>query len=124
MAEDKGRNKMRRQEAVGMDELVNQFIKDMKLASGLNRQRALVAWNSVSGAARYTLDVYFERGIMTCTLSSSVVRNQLYFQRDVLLRRMNEFLDKDQLYVKGDGPAVKNIILKFRKKIKLYKKSI
>ncbi len=114
MAEDKGRNKMRRQEAVGMDELVNQFIKEMKLASGLNRQRALEAWNSVSGAARYTLDVYFERGIMTCTLSSSVVRNQLYFQRDVLVRKLNEYLSADEMFVREDkdGVIVRNLILR------------
>ena len=66
----------------------------------------------MSGAAGYTLEVTWTRGVLYVTLNSSMARNQLYFQRDVLLRRMNEFLDKDQLYVKGDGPAVKNIILK------------
>ena len=78
-----------------MDELVSQFIREMKLSSGLNRQRVAEAWAAVSGAARYTLDVSFDRGIMICAISSSVVRNQLYFQRDVLVRQMNEYLAKD-----------------------------
>ena len=112
MAYDAKLNKLRRKDAVGMEALVQDFIKDMKLASGVNQQRAVEAWNAVSGAAGYTLEVTLTRGVLYVTLNSSMARNQLYFQRDVLLRRMNEFLDKDQLYVKGDGPAVKNIILK------------
>lgn len=112
MAYDAKLNKLRRKDAVGMEALVQDFIKDMKLASGVNQQRAVEAWNAVSGAAGYTLEVTLTRGVLYVTLNSSMARSQLYFQRDVLLRRMNDFLDKDQLYVKGDGPAVKNIILK------------
>ena len=34
-------NTLQRRDAVGMDELVEQFIRDMKLASGINRQRVI-----------------------------------------------------------------------------------
>ena len=114
MAYDGRNNKLRRQEAVGMDELVSQFIREMKLSSGLNRQRAAEAWAAVSGASRYTLDVSFDRGIMICAISSSVVRNQLYFQRDVLVRKMNEYLDNDELLVRDAkaGPVVRELILR------------
>lgn len=114
MAYDGRNNGFRRQEAVGMDELVSQFIREMKLSSGLNRQRAAEAWAAVSGAARYTLDVSFDRGIMICAISSSVVRNQLYFQRDVLVRQMNEYLAKDEMLVRDDKvePIIRNLILK------------
>ena len=56
----------------------------------------------------------FERGIMTCAISSSLIRNQLYFQRDVLVEKLNEFLAADNLYDHGgkEGPAVKTLILK------------
>lgn len=114
MAYDGRNNKLRRQEAVGMEELVSQFIREMKLSSGLNRQRAADAWGAVSGAARYTLDVTFDRGIMICAISSSVVRNQLYFQRDVLLDKLNEYLKEDSLFVSDgkDDKIVKNLILR------------
>ena len=114
MAYDGRNNRLRRQEAVGMDELVNQFIREMKLSSGLNRQRAAEAWTAVSGAARYTLDVTFDRGIMICSISSSVVRNQLYFQRDVLLEKLNEHLSADSLFVSENNgdKIVKNLILR------------
>ena len=86
----------------------------MKIASGINRQRVTQAWNTVSGASRYTLDVNYDRGVVYCSLNSSVVRNQLYFQKDVIINRMNEFLASDELFVAGPAgePAVKAIVLK------------
>ena len=95
-----------------MDLLVQDFIREMKLSAGVNSQRATEAWNTVSGASRYTLEVSLDKGILYVTLGSSMARNQLYFQRDVLLRKVNEFLDNDSLFVKGAGPAVRNIVLK------------
>jgi len=110
MGQYKGYSALHRQEAVGMNELVTQFINEMKLASGLKKQRVAEVWNEVSGAGRYTLDVKFDKGVLTCVISSSVVRNQLYFQRDVLAGKMNELLSKDILFDENDG--IKTLILK------------
>ncbi len=107
-------NRIGRKDAQGMQELVAQYIREMKLASGFNRQRIFEAWDAVSGASRYTIDRFFRDGMLYCTISSSVVRNQLYFQRDVLVRQMNEYLAKDEMLVR-DGknePLVRNLILK------------
>ena len=106
--------KMRKHEAVALDELVKQFIKDMKLDTGLNRQRVTEVWSEVSGAGRYTLDVSLEKGVLYCSISSSMVRNQLYFQREVLVQKLNEFLAADKLYDNGgkEEPAVKVLSLK------------
>ena len=107
-------NSICRKDAQGRQELVAQYIREMKLASGFNRQRIFEAWDAVSGASRYTIDRFFRDGMLYCTISSSVVRNQLYFQRDVLVRQMNEYLEKDEMLVR-DGknePVVRNLILK------------
>lgn len=113
MAYGEKNNGLRRRDAIGMDELVEGFIRDMKLASGLNRQRVIAAWNAVSGAQRYTVDIYVRDKVMYCTLGSSMVRNQLYFQKDVLLAQINEYLASDQMYIKeGDQPYIKELILK------------
>ena len=80
----------------------------------MGRERVFEAWDEVSGASRYTLDRFFRDGILYCTISSSVVRNQLYFQRDVLVRKMNEILEKDPLLVR-DGlktPLIRTLVLK------------
>ena len=114
MAYDNKDNRFRRKEAVGMEQLVRDFILEMKIASGVNRQRASEAWNTVSGASRYTLSVSYVGAIVYVSLNSSMARNQLYYQRDVIMQKMNEFLAADSLFVKDSkgGPAVKNIVLK------------
>ena len=109
-----GNNRIGRKEAVGMESLVSQFIREMKLSSGINQVRVREAWNSVSGASRYTLDVSYVGTYVYVTLSSSMARNQLYYQKDVLMQKMNEYLAADTLFVgnpKG-GAAVANIVLK------------
>ena len=94
-----------------MEELVNQFIRDMKLSAGLVKQRACEAWAKVSGAGRYTLDVSFDKGVMVCVISSSVVRNQLYFQREKLLKSLNEYLASDELLAGTVGGAIVNTLI-------------
>lgn len=97
-----------------MTELVAQYIREMKLSAGFNCQRVYEAWDVVSGASRYTVGHYFKDGMLYCTISSSVVRNQLYFQRDILLKKINEYLDNDELLVRDGikGPVVRNLILR------------
>jgi hypothetical protein len=114
MAYDIKENRLRRKEAVGMELLVKDFVMQMKLASGLNKVRAAHAWNEASGAARYTMDVNLYNGILYVVLNSSMARNQLYFQKDNIMAKMNELLDKDELFVRSSGAvqAIKNIVLK------------
>lgn len=113
MGYDNRDNRLRRKDAVGMEQLVQDFIREMKISSGVNRQRAAEAWNVVSGASRYTLDVSLDKGILYVTLNSSMARNQLYFQRDALKQKINEFLANDELFVKTPGvPAVRSVVLK------------
>ena len=100
-----------RKEAVGMDRLIEEFIREMKLSAGMNRQRVFAAWDKVSGVAAYTIDKRMDRGVLYCRLSSSVVRSQLYMQRDILLRELNAELEKDNLYDNSKG-FVKSIVLK------------
>ena len=78
-----------RKEPVAMDELVQMFIKSMKLSAGLNTRRIYEAWDQASGASRYTLRRYFRDGKLYVTLNSSMVRNQLGFQKEALRERIN-----------------------------------
>lgn len=115
MAYDGKTNKMRRKEAVGMDELVKQFIREMRLSAGLNRERIEEVWNEISGASRYTLGLDFANGTLYCTLSSSIVRNQLYFQKDGLVKSMNEALKKDGMFIwdwVNKGDCIRTLVLK------------
>jgi len=103
-----------RKEAIGMDQVVRQYIQSMKLTAGLNTQRVFAAWDACSGAEAYTLKRFFRGGKLYITLGSSMIRSQLYFQRDVLVEKMNAFLAKDDLFTGEDTTVgyVKELILK------------
>ena len=51
-----------RKDPVAMEELVQMFIKSMKLSASLNTRRIFEAWDAASGASRYTLRRYFRDG--------------------------------------------------------------
>lgn len=106
--------RIKRRESVGMPELIKMYIRDMKLTTELNRQRIYAAWSKVSGAAPYTLKRYVKNGVLYCTVSSSLVRNRLFFQRDFLVELINEELGKDELFTAEDKVEsfIKSIVLK------------
>lgn len=114
MAEEFENIRFSRKEAMGMEEIVSRYIKSMKLAAGLNTHRIYEAWDACSGAARFTLKKFFRGGKLYITLSSSVVRNQLYFQRNLLVEKMNAFLRDDSLFTPDNRSVgfVQELILK------------
>ena len=95
-----------RKDPVAMEELVQMFIRSMKLSAGLNTRRIFEAWDQASGASRYTLRRYFRDGKLHITLNSSMVRSQLGFQKTELVDRINEILREDELF-QQDDPQVK-----------------
>ena len=103
-----------RKEALTMEEVVSRYIKSMKLAAGLNTHKIYEAWDACSGAARFTLKRFFRSGKLYITLSSSVVRNQLYFQRDLLVEKINAYLSGDPLFTPDNRSVsfVQEIVLK------------
>ena len=105
--------RLSRREAVGMDVLVEAFIKEMKLSSGLNGQRIFAAWDAISGAAPYTTRKYLKNNILYCYISSSMLRQQLYFRRDELINGINELLKDDPLFSPDDPKTsfIKGIVL-------------
>ena len=105
---------IRRKEALSMEEVVEEFIKSAKLASGLNTQRVFAAWDECSGAGPFTLKKYFRSGTLYVTLSSSVLRNQLFFQKAALIEKMNAALSGDRLFTSDNRTAgyVRDLVLR------------
>ena len=114
MADGKRSYYIRRKEALSMEEVVDEFIKSMKLASGLNTRRVFAAWDECSGAAPFTLKRYFRGGTLYITVSSSVVRNQLYFQKEALIEKMNARLSQDNLFTPDNKTVgfVRDLVLR------------
>jgi hypothetical protein len=114
MQEPKRTVQIHRKEAMTMEEVVSAYIKQMKIAAGLNTQRIYEAWDACSGAAPYTMRRYFRGGKLYITLSSSVIRNQLLFQKDALVEKINDYLSKDPLFTQDNNTVsfVQTLILK------------
>ena len=106
--------RLARKKALSMEEVISQYIKEMKLSSGLNTQRIFAAWDAASGAGPFTLKKFFRDGKLYITLNSSVIRNQLSFQKDSIVEKINGMLRNDELFTKDDPHVsyVKELILK------------
>ena len=115
MAEHKKRNYfIRRKEALTMEEVIEEYIKSAKLASGLNTQRVFAAWDACSGAGPFTLKRFFRSGTLYITLNSSVIRNQLSFQKTELVEKMNATLAGDRLFTSDNRTVgyIQELVLK------------
>lgn len=100
---DRDKNRFHRKDAAPMSDVVADYIREMKISAGLNKCRIDNAWYAVSGVERFTISTFYKNKVYTCTLNSSLVRNQLYFQRESLVQQMNEFLKNDELFINFDG---------------------
>ncbi len=98
----------------GMESVVQAYIRAMKLSPALNKRRIFAAWNQATEAGQYTIRQSYRDGRLTVTLNSSVVRSMLYMQRDIFVKRINEILDRDELFNSDDPNVgfVKEIVLK------------
>lgn len=103
--------KIKKTEPESLENIMKLFISRNGLSTGINCQMVFEAWDKVSGASSFTLGKFYRDGNLYCTISSSVVRNQLYFQRDSLVELVNQELLRNPLFDKKKG-LVKNIILK------------
>lgn len=83
---------MERQNAKLLDEVLKELIKKEGLEDSLFRVRLFEAWDRKAGiqAARATTSKFYKNGILYCTISSSVLRNQLYYSLDGLLKSINQ----------------------------------
>ncbi len=103
--------KIKKTEPETMEKVLKLFIARNGLTTGVNCQIVFETWDKVSGAGPYTLNRFYRDGNLYITVSSSVVRNQLYFQRDALLKAMNDALVENPMFEARKG-LVRNIIFK------------
>lgn len=107
-------SRLPRKNAVLLGDALKTFLKLNHMTTGLNTQLVFKAWDDASGAAKYTTRRFYRDGKLYITLSSSVVRSQLYFQRDTLIEKVNALLDDNDLFTKDEPNVglVKELILK------------
>lgn len=106
-------NKLPFRKAVGMNTLIREVLKENRMTEAFNSRCIFRAWDQASGAAEYTVRRFFRDGKLYITLSSSVVRSQLYFQQDVLLQKINSIARNDEFFTDTEsvkGPVTQLIL--------------
>ena len=105
---------LKKREPQKIDNLLELCLRQLRLDAGLNDLRIYRAWDTVSGAAEYTVDKYFSKGTLFCRITSSVVRSMLVLRREELLRRLNEALKDESDIISGRGQRleVKRLVLR------------
>lgn len=96
---------MKRTSAKSVGDIINDFLKQEKLDTKVNEYKALDLWNEIVGPGinRYTVDRSVKNGVMTVTLSSASLRNELMLSRSSIIARINEALGAE---------VIKNIIFR------------
>ena len=75
-----------------MAELVRAMCREEGLETPLNEYRLINAWGEVLGEAvnSYTKELRIYNQVLYVTLTSSVVRHELFMNRKSLVRKLNE----------------------------------
>lgn len=97
--------RMERKYAQGMDQVMLLYIKQAKLGAQHNTRRVFAAWDEACGYPQYTINRFYKDGVLTVTMSSSVLTSHLSMQKAALIKKMNAILESDELFLK-DEPAV------------------
>ncbi|MBO4813485.1 MAG: DUF721 domain-containing protein [Muribaculaceae bacterium] len=91
---------MKRTSAQSIGEIFNEFLKQERLESQFNEQKALTLWPEIVGPGinRYTVDRTVKNGVMTVTISSAALRNELMLSRTAIIARINEALGDEVIH--------------------------
>ena len=83
---------MRRTQTRRIGDILEEFFKRPYVARKIAEGKLPEFWREIVGehVANLTHDVRLERGILYISVSSSVVRNDLFFRRDQLAQLINQ----------------------------------
>jgi len=88
---------MRRSNTEKLDEILSQVLKQNHLDEKLYEVRVIKSWSVVLGdnIMNYTSNIYFSKKKLYVTLSSSVLRQELFLSRDNIKKLLNENVGVD-----------------------------
>ncbi|OJV45382.1 MAG: hypothetical protein BGO29_12010 [Bacteroidales bacterium 36-12] len=88
---------MRRRETESIKDLIQEFLKLRKLDKPLFEKKIVNAWSKVLGEniSEYTTDIIVRNRKLYVTLSSSVLRHDLFLSRDEIMQSLNKYVGCD-----------------------------
>lgn len=97
---------MLRESSKLLSTVIEEYIRECDLSEGLLAARVSEAWDLLmtevtsphltpAQAARLTSSKYYRNGVLTCRITSSVIRTKLSFELESLRGRLNTMLQGD-----------------------------
>lgn len=88
---------MRKKNTEPLSEILNQVLKRNSMDRKLNEIRVIQAWPLVLGEniMQYTTNLYFSKEKLFVSLSSSVLRHELFLSKERIITSLNEFVGED-----------------------------
>jgi predicted nucleic acid-binding Zn ribbon protein len=96
---------MRRSNIQSLSEVLQEYIREMKMERKLKEVDALHYWEELLGKtiSNYTGNIYIARNVLYVKINSPVVKNELIMMREEIRRKMNE---------KAGGEIIQRIVFK------------
>lgn len=90
---------MERRKSVHISKIIQEILKQNNMHKKLNEVTIEQSWASVVGEtmAKYTSNVYINRGVLHVSVSSSVVRNELSMNRLILIEKLNAITQSETI---------------------------
>lgn len=87
----------RNQEHLTLSQVLESFIKENRLQTGIDKIEVRDAWMQLmgNGVANYTSDVKLKNETLYVSLTSSVLREELSYGKQKIITMLNENLGKD-----------------------------
>ncbi len=88
---------MRKKNTEPLSEILNQVLKRNSMDRKLNEIRIIQAWPLVLGEniMQYTTNLYFSNEKLFVSLSSSVLRHELFLSKERIITSLNEFVGEE-----------------------------
>lgn len=97
---------MRRKEFKTIGDYLNDFVTTPFFSAGLQTVKVFDAWDKVltdklfpymqkEEVLNFTLNKFFKNGVLSCKISSSVVRSQMMMQKEMIISAINIILGED-----------------------------
>lgn len=85
---------MRRKNTEKLSDILNQVLKQNHLDQKLYETRVIKSWSAVLGenVMQYTTDIYFSKKKLFVTVSSSVLRHELFITREEIKNSLNKYV--------------------------------
>ncbi len=83
---------MRRSNTQSLGEVLKEYIKEVQIERKLKEVDVVQSWENLLGKtiAHYTTKIYIRNQVLYVTISSAVVKNELFMMREEIKRKINE----------------------------------